>query len=143
MNSMIKLLFPFAALCLLLSAPLLAEEEEHNPNQASLIKRMKGIIIPELSFDDLDFYEAVDSMRKISDDINLVIVPHRGMHHLDVTLKLRNISYFNALEYLLLVCGLEMRVDDHAVVILPGEDWHDDDDDCDDDDDDDDDDDWF
>jgi len=60
------------------------------------------------------------------------------MHHLDVTLKLRNISYFNALEYLLLVCGLEMRVDDHAVVILPGEDWH-----VDDDDDDDDDDDWF
>ena len=96
MNSMIKILFPFATICLLLSAPLLAEEEEHNPNQASLINKMKGIIIPELSFDDLDFYEAVDSMRKISDDINLVVVPNRGMHHLDVTLKLKNISYFNA-----------------------------------------------
>ena len=141
MNHLIKLLLPIFIVGFLTS-PLVGDEKDYNSNQTNLIRKMKGVNIPSLSFEDVDFSEALDHMRKISEDINLVVIPHRAMHHLDVTLTLKNISFFDALGYLLEVCRLNMRIDDNAVVILPRDDWHDEDEDCDDDDDDDDDD-WF
>ena len=63
MNHLTKLLLPIFIVGFLTS-PLVGDEKDYNSNQTNLIKKMKGVNIPSLSFEDVDFSEALDTCEK-------------------------------------------------------------------------------
>ena len=95
-----------------------------DPAAAELEKKLKGIIIPRLEFqnasltDGLAFLAASAKENNDGKAINFVMV---GMgefaDEVRITLSLENIPLYDCIRYMSEIAGIKFRIDAHAVVI--------------------------
>ena len=116
--------------CLALSA---GEKDRLSDAQKHLIKQAKELIIPEVTFRDTPFYDAVGYIRSKAKWLNIVVVSDEYIEEVEVSLELRNISLYDAIRYLVEVSHLDVRVDANAVVIFVDEEEYWDEEECDED----------
>lgn len=101
---------------------------EQTETQKALERKLRNIIIPQVNFREAGLQDAVDFLRERAraldpgnGDVNIVVaIPiDDDAPEPRLTLNLHSVSLYDVLRYCCEAGGLQMRIDDHAVVLTP------------------------
>jgi hypothetical protein len=93
-----------------------AEEIKKSPEQLTLENKLRKIMIPDLSLENSTIMAAVDLL-SAQGNVNIVVTEAVQKRDFSITLRLRNVSLYDAIRYVAEVADIGFRIDDHAVVI--------------------------
>lgn len=94
--------------------------------QQKMEERLRKIIVPEVNFEDADVVSVVKYLSELSaklsgdgQKVNIVVAqsPEDKKNKTLVTLALTNIPLYDVLNYMAMLTGMTMRVDEYAVIL--------------------------
>lgn len=94
--------------------------------QQKMEKKLREMIVPEVNFEDADIVNIAkylsETSAKLSGDgqkVNIVIVQSAEdkKNRILVTLALSNVPLYDVLNYMAMLTGMTMRVDEYAVIL--------------------------
>jgi len=89
--------------------------------QADLQKKLENTVIKQLDFRDAALRDVADFLARVSGQkLNILVEAADATASPTVTLALENVPLYDVLRYVCEVTNSELRIDDHAVVIIAG-----------------------
>ncbi|OGV55972.1 MAG: hypothetical protein A2017_07855 [Lentisphaerae bacterium GWF2_44_16] len=94
--------------------------------QRTMEEKLRKIIVPEVNFEDADIVSVVKYLSELSaklsgdgQKVNIVVAqsPEDKKNKILVTLALTNIPLYDVLNYMAMLTGMTMRVDEYAVIL--------------------------
>lgn len=115
--------------CITLSS-LSAQNKHAGPymteKQQRMEEKLRKIIVPEVNFEDADIVSVVKYLSELSaklsgdgQKVNIVVAqsPEDKKNKTLITLALTNIPLYDVLNYMAMLTGMTMRVDEYAVIL--------------------------
>jgi len=122
--------FCFLLLVCITLSPLFAQNKHAGPymteKQRTMEEKLRKIIVPEVNFEDADIVSVVKYLSELSaklsgdgQKVNIVVAqsPEDKKNKILVTLALTNIPLYDVLNYMAMLTGMTMRVDEYAVIL--------------------------
>jgi len=102
---------------------LLAGQAYGDDQRSNLVQRLKGIIVPEFNFreakpSDVFALLSDESRRLDPEHIGVDIIDQADTDEMKVTLSLRNVPLWDAMNYVRRLVGLSYRIEPNAVIIF-------------------------
>ena len=112
------------AVCVVVAAVMVyAIVDARGDTEASLAleKNLKASVVRQLDFRDAALRDVAAFLGQVSGEkFNIVVQGYDDAAAPSVTLALKNVPLYDALRYVCEVTDSELRIDDHAAVIVPG-----------------------
>ena len=88
--------------------------------QAALKSKLKEVLIPSMKFNNAKLSDVIEYLKTRFKGVNIVFCGSQDAGAPTVTLELVNVPLYDVLRYVCEATNSQLRIDDHAVVIIRG-----------------------